>query len=148
MRKRTNANVPAKGRLRDMADRLWSLAVRKEWADRCAVCRAGTVEAHHLVPRQHEATRYMLRNGIALCAHCHKFDKDISPHMNAAGWLAWLQKYHWDAWTWYVLNRRPSFTGTKNAAHYCEVLKELRPLVDEESFVKIVGVKFSEWLKT
>ena len=86
-RKRTSKNVPAKGRLKEIAAQLWSLAVRADWANKCAVCGYGKTEAHHLIPRQHEATRYNIRNGIALCASHHQFDKDVSPHQNAAGWL-------------------------------------------------------------
>ena len=37
-RKRTNKNVPAKGRLRDFADDLWKLAVRDDWGYKCAAC--------------------------------------------------------------------------------------------------------------
>ena len=46
-RKRTNSKTPAKGRLRDCADQLWSLAVRDDWNNRCAVCGFGKCEAHH-----------------------------------------------------------------------------------------------------
>jgi len=147
MRKRTNANVPAKGRLRDMADRLWSLAVRDNWDNRCAICGSGKVEAHHLTPRQHEETRYDLKNGIALCSHCHKFDADLSPHLNAAGWLGWLQKHHWDVWSWYCANSRPNFSGVKNAAHYIEHLKRLRPHIVAGTFRTVVGVTFARWLE-
>jgi hypothetical protein len=130
-----------------MADRLWSLAVRSQWNNRCAVCGAGKVDAHHLVPRQHEETRYDLRNGIALCSHCHQFDPDLSPHLNAAGWLGWLQRHHWDMWSWYCANSRPIFTGVKNAAHYCEKIRRLRPQVAESAFTKTCGVRFAKWLE-
>lgn len=129
-----------------MADKLWSLAVRNAWGNRCAVCGSGKVEAHHLVPRQHEETRYDARNGIALCPHCHKFDRDLSPHLNAAGWLGWLQKHHWDMWSWYCANSRPNFTGVKNAEHYCDHIKRLRAFVEPAAYRKILGVKFSEYL--
>lgn len=146
-RKRTNKNIPAKGRLRDMADQLWSLAVRNDWNHLCAVCGSGKVEAHHLVPRQHEATRYDLRNGIALCASHHQFDPDVSPHQNAAGWLDWLRFYHPRIAYWYGLNLRPEFTGIKNAAHYCEVIQSLREYVEPEDFERIVGIRFNRWLQ-
>lgn len=146
MRKRTNKNIPAKGRLREMADRLWSLAVRKAWLWECAVCRRGGCESHHLLPRQCEATRYDIWNGIALCPSCHKFDKDISPHQNATGWIAWLEEFHPVLVVYCMRNHRAKFTGTKNAPYYCDVLRSLRPRVDEEDFRKIVGVKFADWL--
>ena len=147
IRKRTNANVPAKGRLRDMADRLWSLAVRADWANKCAVCGARDCEAHHLVPRQHEATRYTLRNGIALCCHCHQFNRYSSPHQNSAGWIKWLEWHHPTLAEWYFDNCRPKFDGTKNAAHYIDVIRSLRQYVEPDDFERIVGVKFSRFLE-
>ena len=146
-RKRTNKNVPAKGRLRDMADRLWSYAVRDDWGWNCAVCGAGKVDAHHLVPRQFNATRYELKNGIALCSSCHQFDAEISPHQNAAGWLDWLQISHPDLWSWYCMNRRPEFDGTTNAAWYIANITRLREYLPENEFVAIVGIKFAAWLE-
>ena len=151
-RKRTNANVPAKGRLRDMADQLWSLAVRDDWNNRCAVCGNTKCEAHHLVPRQHEAMRYELRNGIALCASHHQFDADISPHQNAAGWLKWLKDHFPLRHAWYVevieSRKHLAFDGTKNAVHYMEVIDGFRPFVPEEEFERIVGIRFNEYLKS
>lgn len=146
-RKRTNKDVPAKGRLRDIADQLWSLAVRNDWAHKCAVCKSGKCEAHHIVPRQHEQTRYDLQNGIALCAKHHQFDKDISPHQNAAGWLDWLEANYQARYEWYIANPRPFFNGVKNVEHYCNVIQQLREYVEPEDFERIVGVKFSRWLQ-
>lgn len=146
-RKRVNRNVPAKGRLREMADRLWSLAIRSDWAGRCAVCNATNVEAHHLVPRQFEATRYDLNNGICLCSRCHQFDENVSPHQNAAAWLAWLNN-HWPARAqWYMENRRPMFEGTKNAAYYIETIRRLQQYVEPLEFEQVCGVRFAAWLE-
>ena len=146
-RKPTNSKVPAKGRLRDMADQLWSLAVRSDWSNRCAVCGNGKCEAHHLVPRQHQATRYALENGVALCAGCHKFDKNISPHLNAAAWLEWLRD-HWPIrHAWYIANPRPTFDGVVTPAYYCGVILNLKQYVEEADFDRIVGVKFGRYLE-
>lgn len=149
-RKPTNKNVPAKGRLRDMADTLWSLAVRGDWNWKCAVCGIGRCEAHHLIPRQHELTRYELQNGIALCSSHHQFDAEISPHQNAAGWLHWLAEHHPVFFDWYTemteTGEYKNFDGTKNAQHYIDVIQRLREYVEEEEFTRIVGVRFSEYL--
>jgi len=146
-RKRTNKKVPAKGRLRDMADRLWSLAVKYDWAQKCAVCgRRENLNAHHLVPREHNATRYERTNGICLCAHCHQWDKDISPHQNAAGWLEWLREHHTELWIWYIENPRPKFDGTTNAAYYIEQIRNLWECVEPHEFESIVGVRFATYL--
>ena len=150
-RKKTNSNVPAKGRLRDMADMLWSLAVRADWNNRCAVCGSGKCEAHHLIPRQHEATRYDLRNGIALCASHHQFDADISPHQNAAGWLLWLRDHQPSFYAWYLATIENGyyrgFKGTKNVQHYIDVILRLQQYVEADDFERIVGQRFSEYLK-
>jgi hypothetical protein len=145
-RKRTNKEIPAKGRLRDMADRLWSLAVRADWGGRCAVCGFGKCEAHHLVPRHNQATRYDLGNGIALCPKHHKFDKDVSPHQNAAGWLQWLRQHHPAFAKAYEQDPKPRFDGITTALYYCDVIQDLRQYVDEGDFERVVGIRFAKYL--
>jgi len=149
-RKRTNANVPAKGRLKDMADRLWSISVRADWNWACAVCGKGPCDAHHLIPRTNQATRYDLQNGIALCSSHHQFCPDVSPHQNAAGWMQWLRHNQPLRHEWYtetiLSGEHRVFNGTTNAVYYCGVILSFREYVDEEQFQEIVGVKFSAWL--
>lgn len=152
-RKRTNSTVPAKGRLRDMADQLWSLAVKDDWAHRCAMCgRRSTLNAHHLIPRGHTTTRYLLRNGICLCAHCHQFNNDASPHLNAAGFMLWLSEHFPPTATWYEEEVEDgyykTFDGTTNATFYCDTILALKEYVSEEDCRRICGAKFSEWLDT
>lgn len=149
-RQRTSQDIPAKGRLKDMADQLWSLAVREDWAWKCAVCGFMKVEAHHLIPRQNEATRYSLLNGIALCTNHHKFDAKIAPHQNAAGWLQWLSKYHENQHRWYIetVAARQEFQGTKTALYYCDVIRRLRQYVEPEEFERVCGIRFSQWLES
>jgi hypothetical protein len=150
-RKRTNSNIPAKGRLRDMADQLWSLAVKDDWGHKCAMCGRGSgLNSHHLIPRQHMATRHDLANGICLCNHCHQFDGDRSPHQNAAGFVLWLKSHHPMVAEWYedMADSRAykEFSGTTNAAFWCETLRRVKEYVPEEDYRRICGAKFSEWL--
>ena len=148
IRKRTNKTTPSKGRLRDFADQLWSLAIKEDWAHKCAVCgTSSTLNSHHLVPRQHEATRYELRNGICLCVAHHQFDNDLSPHQNAAGFIKWLEWHHPELAEWLFEHCRPKFDGTKNAAHYIEVIRSLRQHVEPDDFDRIVGIKFGRHLQ-
>jgi len=151
-RKRTNSKVPAKGRLRDMADQLWSLAVKEDWGYACAVCNhRGDLNSHHLIPRQHELTRYTLRNGCCLCRRCHQFDPDVSPHQNAAGWLLWLHREEPNLAQWYndtILDGgHKRFSGIKNADYYIAHIQRLREYVDEDDFVRIVGKRFAAYLE-
>ena len=146
-RKRTNSNVPAKGRLRDMADQLWSRAIRDDWNNRCAVCGRDVTEAHHLIPRQNELFRYDLMNGIALCTQHHKFDGDIAPHQNAAGWMKWLWMIHPERAAWYVANCRRPFIGCNTAIYYCDIIRGLAEYVEAADYDRIVGIKFGRWLE-
>jgi len=148
-RKRTNKAIPAKGILRGMADRLWSYAIRDDWDWKCAACGNGKPDAHHMVPRGHETTRYDMFNGIALCPHCHQFDINKSPHMNAAGFLMWLES-NWPKWhKWYMRyteNGYIPFHGTKNNSYYIDVIRGLKEYVPNEEYERIVGVRFAKWL--
>jgi len=149
-RKRTNKDVPAKYTLKRMADQLWSLAVRDDWNNCCAVCGKHPCHAHHLVPRQHYALRFDLRNGIALCHYHHTRDSQISPHQNAAGWMHWLSDNHPLRYEWYVdvvaEGRHRSFQGTKNAVYYMDIIQGFREYVEPEVFEKVVGVRFNAYL--
>ena len=151
-RKRISKDIPNKVTLRKHADALWSIAVRSDWAWKCAACQNTTVEAHHIFPRQHQATRYVLRNGIALCALHHKLHPEMSPHGGTPdGWRDWLKKYQHELYFWYKetedINGHKAFDGTTNADYYIETIKRLKEYVDEDAFVRIVGVKFSRWLE-
>lgn len=149
-RKRTNSKIPAKGRLRDMADQLWSISIRTDWNWKCAVCGNTQCEAHHLIPRANQATRYTLENGIALCASHHQFCKLVSPHQNAAGWMSWMKQHQPLRHEWLVKTIESGchrqFTGTTNAVYYCGVIQSFREYVDDDQFQKIAGIAFSRYL--
>ena len=149
-RKRTNKNVPAVGVLRSHADRLWSLAVRIDWNHRCAACGNPEVQAHHLLPRHYTATRYELRNGIALCATHHTLGPD-SAHQNGPAFDRFLEKSHFGVYGWLQAQLDDCsymhFDGTKNAWYYIDMIRKLQPYVEPHEFVGIVGVRFAAWLE-
>lgn len=150
-RKKTRVGLPAKGRLRDMADDLWSLAVRSDWNHQCAVCGKSKCEAHHLIPRENEATRYDLSNGIALCATHHKFCPKLAPHKNLEAFRQWLDNHHPLRMDWLratVANgRHLAFAGTKNHGHYIAIILRLQQYVEPDDFTRIVGVRLENLLR-
>ena len=157
-RKRTSKEIPAKGRLRDMADRLWSIAVKGDWANRCAVCGSTSkLNAHHLIGRTHQATRYNLRNGMCLCPNHHQWDKQdtkypFSAHGDARAFNKWLDRKHPALAAWVDETKENgehrNFNGTTNAAYYIDIIQGLREYVEPEEFATIVGVHFGEYLET
>ena len=147
-RKKSAGGLPAKGRLRDIADKLWSIAVRADWLHRCAICRVRKCEAHHLIPRQNYFYRYNLENGVCLCSTHHQFCPDRSPHQNAAGFMLWLSMHEPIRHRWLIaaVESKQQFTGTKNAAYFCDVIRSLRQYVEPEDFERIVGVRLAAQL--
>lgn len=149
LREEDAVKLPDKRVLREKADQLWSYAVQERWGWRCAVCGRtdGKLDAHHLVPRGHYATRYLLCNGICLCFQCHTADKDYSPHENAAGWTGWLEENHPEIAAWYHENRHPpAISGATTKGYFIEVIQGLRLLVPDEEFRRITGVRLTAWL--
>ena len=147
-RKKSPGGLPAKGRLRDMADQLWSLAVKIDWAHRCAMCgHRGNLNSHHLIPRQHTATRYdSLLNGICLCKRCHQFCPVRSPHQHGEGFRQWLESEHPSRAAWMHDNCLPEFTGTTNEEFYIKQILRLKEYVEPDDFERIVGVRFAAHL--
>ena len=54
----------------------WSKGIREKYHERCFICGSDVqVEAHHIIPIEHDNTGvwwYNPRNGIALCRRCHE----------------------------------------------------------------------------
>lgn len=143
--------LPKKRRLREMADRLWALTVKIAWHNRCAMCsRGGVLNAHHLVPRQHQAVRYDLRNGICLCSRCHQWCPDRSPHQAAAGFMAWLEEQCLLHYQWLMETTKSGeyriFKATTNTSYYIHQIRRLRQYVESDDYERIVGVRFAAYL--
>ena len=150
-KKKTTSAVPKKPRLKAIADQLWSFAVRSDWNWKCAVCGNGPVEAHHVIKRQHQTTRFTTRNGIALCSLHHKWGRDICAHGDPAKWVLWLEEHQPELHRWYIETTKNGeykrFDGTTNAVYFCDTIRRLKQYVPDDDYVRIVGVKFSQWLE-
>jgi predicted restriction endonuclease len=59
-----------------LLDTLWQKCVKKKSNNKCFVCYDKGTESHHLIRRQHMATRWELLNGICLCSHHHRLATD------------------------------------------------------------------------
>ena len=84
------------------ADLEWYICIHIEGV--CAVCGMNRqLEAHHIVPRSHKATRHAVENGVLLCAEHHR-GKD-SAHNAPLWFMAWLKENRpWQA-KWVEENR-------------------------------------------
>jgi hypothetical protein len=86
---------------------LWSRHIRAGGVcERCfSNCGPAVLQAAHIVPRRHFSTRWDLRNGLGLCADCHRW-LDTNPHDGrawvrqriGAGTLRTLEKQAQEPW--------------------------------------------------
>ena len=84
---------------RQKADQRWSQVIRQQgYCDYCG--RRGNLEAHHLIGRNHFATRHRIECGLCLCRHHHRFCGQISPHLAPKAFEAWLQKAFPEQYQW------------------------------------------------
>jgi len=70
---------------RNKKDKQWSIDVRNKYLNKCAIPNCECTEmlnAHHIIPREFQETRWDINNGVALCPKHHKFGK-YSAHKNA-----------------------------------------------------------------
>lgn len=143
--------LPAKPRLRAIADDLWSLAVKIDWAMKCAVCKTtNDLQSHHLIKRCNcNAHRYTLDNGICLCANHHQWNPHCSPHNGEVGFVAWLYSHHPQRIHW-VLEHQSDKLESRSVSQgfYLEKIKGLRQYVEDDDFQRIVGVRLCEYLST
>jgi hypothetical protein len=71
-------------------DKMWREAV-KERDGGCQICgRVDYMNAHHVIGRRNQQTRWDLDNGIGLCPKHHTFGTE-SAHQDPAWFMEWFQ---------------------------------------------------------
>lgn len=81
-----------KQKLIDKADKLWSIAVRNNYHNRCVKCGGKATASHHIESRIHKNTRWLIDNGIAVCCPCHLHFF----HGKPAESMRWLKDFYGD----------------------------------------------------
>lgn len=90
--------------LKRKAFQLWSLNVRKNGVcEHCGVQNKSIkpngkpviLHAHHIISRQNKALAWDVKNGICLCAFCHKFSQ-IGPHQGGIIFAEWFRNKYPD----------------------------------------------------
>lgn len=88
-RKRTVKSVKAS------CDREWSILVRSRAGFKCERCGAtpqqSQLHAHHVYGRNNHRLRFEPRNGVCLCARCHRWTHD-----NPLAYASWFLEHRED----------------------------------------------------
>lgn len=137
----TATRLPDKRRLKTIADRIWSEAVKADWAGKCAVCGTrSNIQAHHLIFKSGvNAHRYTLRNGMALCASHHMGSYQCSPHNGPVGFGAWMARNHPSIVEWCENNKWAKTVESVSQRWYLDHIIRLREYIDEREFDRICG---------
>ena len=88
--------------MRKKLDKLWGQVVHAR-GDGCIIASgcAGKLEAHHLIPKTHFATRFAPCNGVLLCSKHHIFSSELSAHGASLAFAEWLQDNRIDLWEYH-----------------------------------------------
>jgi 5-methylcytosine-specific restriction endonuclease McrA len=112
---------------RNKADWAWREVCRILHDNKCVICnKSENLNIHHLIPRQMGSHRHIVMNGIALCASCHKYSFELSPHKAPVAFFSWLINNKPDLWKW-LANERPTRKPTKS---YKDVYEDLARTLD------------------
>jgi hypothetical protein len=89
----------------DVADELWSTAVKVRGGLKCAISnKTENVESHHLIRRGNWTHRYTLMNGIPLNSYFHTLGDKIAAHGATdvtERFRAWMQESRPEQWAWF-----------------------------------------------
>lgn len=92
---------------RKKADDVWADIITSE--GKCVICsRTTSLNAHHIITRGRLRFRHDIDNGLCMCSHCHRFNANISPHVDsfsAENFLDWLMKKRPDQFLWYQAHK-------------------------------------------
>jgi hypothetical protein len=130
------------------ADAMWSLCIRMRYKQ-CEICGrpgimtkagnpVGGLNAHHLIGRGNLLWRHDLRNGVCLCARCHKWSPTCSPHggtlQAVLGFIEWIQDNKPGQWKFYDDNKTVRKTPKVTYEDSFIYLREMLPNVNTSEF--------------
>lgn len=79
-----------------ICDELWSKLIKILAWFRCEYCgRRDHLNSHHIFSRNNRSTRFLLENGICLCAGCHTMSSKFSAHKTPTEFTEWVKEYRW-----------------------------------------------------
>lgn len=106
---KTSIRVVIRRHLINLADELWSTAVKVKFGWKCAISnKTENLESHHLIRRGNWAFRWTVMNGVCLNSHYHTLGGEIAAHGATdvtEAFREWMQKYHKEQWAWFQDHR-------------------------------------------
>lgn len=106
---KTRIRAVLRRHLEDLADDLWSTAVKVKFGWKCAVSnKTENLESHHLIRRGNWTYRYTVMNGICLNSYFHTLGSDIAAHGATdvtSRFRDWMMKHQKEQWAWFLMHR-------------------------------------------
>jgi len=112
----------------NLADELWSAAVKVRFGWKCAISnKTDNLESHHLIRRGNYTHRWTIRNGICLNSGWHTLGSKISAHGATDvtdRFRDWMLENHKQQWVWFEVHRDNPSVKPKND-ELLEIIKRL-----------------------
>lgn len=111
-------------------DALWSKLVKARAGERCERCGAVPEDprgfhAHHVDGRNNHRLRYDVRNGVALCAACHRWGHD-HPLLYAK----WFSEHRPEDAEWVMMDPKQREILKRSLSDYLELEQSLRSMLN------------------
>lgn len=106
---KSTIRVVIRHHLVNLADDLWSAAVKVRFGWKCAVSnKTENLESHHLIRRGNWTHRYSVMNGVCLNSYYHTLGSGIAAHGATdvtERFRTWMEDYHLEQWAWFIEHR-------------------------------------------
>lgn len=126
---KTSIRVVIRKHLINLADELWSTAVKVNFGWKCAISnKTDNLESHHLIRRGNWTHRYTVMNGVCLNSYFHTLGNYIAAHGATdvtERFREWMQRDHPKQWDWFEkhrndTSRKPDIDELLNIVHILE----------------------------
>jgi len=119
-----NLKKPSKSNLKKKCDIAWSKLIKDRAGNRCQICGSvSSLNSHHIIGRVNHVLRWDLKNGICLCASCHKFSTN-SAHNNPLAFMEWYKSTYPDNYEY--LRSKRNETVKLTLGYYEQIYQELK----------------------
>ncbi|KKM77860.1 hypothetical protein LCGC14_1365750 [marine sediment metagenome] len=106
---KSTIRVVIRHHLVNLADELWSAAVKVRFGWKCAVSnKTENLESHHLIRRGNWTHRWTVENGVCLNSGWHTLGSDIAAHGATdvtERFRDWMLQNYSEQWAWFEQHR-------------------------------------------
>ena len=125
---KVSINAAIRRHLVNLADELWSTAVKVKFGWKCAISnKTDNLESHHLIGRGNKTHRWSIENGICLNSYYHTLSSEIAAHGATdvtEQFREWMIRTRPEQWAWFEEHKNDK-SVTPDLAEMLVIVKRL-----------------------